>query len=593
MLKSLRLRSKLVGLTTLPVVCFLLMTVVIALRNQAMVRAVTQECLKPAYSDLNHLAEGVEGLLWTTKVDSGKGMSADLIERIKGIVERIKIGNTGYVFVLDRQGTYIFSKGGTRDGENIWNTKDSDGKLPIQEMIREAMALGPGESTNFAYNWQNPGEPKPRRKICALRYYGPAQWTIGAGAYEDEFLSPARAVSGRDRENLMVLAVASSLAAIVAVALGLLLTNSIAAPMNAMGAVAAKIAVGDVNLTVEHRSGDEVGELAEAFRAAIEYIKGVAGAADRLGQGDLTVRVEQQSDDDLLSLNFNRATQSLSTAMGEIAEHAQALAGSSEELNVVSQQMGTTAEQTATQLNTVAGATEEMSSSIKEIAKNANESARVATAAVKTAEATNATVAKLGESSAEIGQVIKVITSIAQQTNLLALNATIEAARAGEAGKGFAVVANEVKELAKETAKATEDISRKIEAIQGDSKGAVEAIGQIGAVIMQINDISNTIASAVEEQTATTNEIARNVQEAARGSSQLAENIGSVAEGANKTTQGRTNTKTAAAELAHMAAELQKLVARFTFNGSGTAAQMRQSGRAAKPVSKAWSLRSE
>ena len=213
------------------------------------------------------------------------------------------------------------------------------------------------------------------------------------------------------------------------------------------------------------------------------------------------------------------------------AETATALASSSEELSAVSQQMSANAEETATQSNvvsaaaeqvtknlqTVATATEEMSSSIKEIAKNANESAKVATSAVKTAETTNATVAKLGESSAEIGQVIKVITSIAQQTNLLALNATIEAARAGEAGKGFAVVANEVKELAKETAKATEDISRKIEAIQGDTKGAVEAIGQITTVINQFNDISNTIASAVEEQTATTNEIARNVQEGAKG----------------------------------------------------------------------------
>ncbi len=257
-----------------------------------------------------------------------------------------------------------------------------------------------------------------------------------------------------------------------------------------------------------------------------------------------------------------------------IAQNAQTLAGSSEELSSTSAQMGANAEETSAQANvvsaaseqvsknvqTVATGVEEMSASIKEIAKNAGDAARVAGTAVTVAETTNATIGKLGESSAEIGKVIKVITSIAEQTNLLALNATIEAARAGEAGKGFAVVANEVKELAKETARATEDISQKIEAIQVDTKGAVDAIKQISGVINQINDISNTIAGAVEEQTATTNEISRNVSEAAKGSSEIAQNITAVAQAAASTTEGASNTQKAAEELSRIAAELQRLV---------------------------------
>lgn len=218
------------------------------------------------------------------------------------------------------------------------------------------------------------------------------------------------------------------------------------------------------------------------------------------------------------------------------------------------------AEQVSTNAQTLATAVEQFNSSIKEISGNTSHAATVAGEAVAAANRTNATITKLGESSEEIGNVIKVINSIAEQTNLLALNATIEAARAGEAGKGFAVVANEVKELAKQTSQATEDIIRKIAMIQDDTHQAVQAIGQVTGIIRQINESQNAIASAVEEQSAMTGEISRNISEVAAGSGEIARNISLVAEAAESTSQGTDDTLRAAGEIEVMAEEMLEMV---------------------------------
>ncbi len=261
----------------------------------------------------------------------------------------------------------------------------------------------------------------------------------------------------------------------------------------------------------------------------------------------------------------------------ELSDAANMLASSAQQLNASATQMAASSRQTTDQateasaaseevskgVEAVATNTEEMQASIKEISRNANEASTQSNETKAQAQSTNLTIQKLGESSKEIGNVIKVISSIAQQTNLLALNATIEAARAGDAGRGFAVVANEVKELAKQTAKATEEITNKIGAIQGDSAEAVKAISGIGQSIEKLNAIAGAIAASVEEQAATTGEVARVVKEANTGVQSIASNVKEVSIAATQTSQGATQVQDAAKALQELATRLQSMVKRI------------------------------
>jgi methyl-accepting chemotaxis protein len=316
-------------------------------------------------------------------------------------------------------------------------------------------------------------------------------------------------------------------------------------------------------------------------RQILEPLRATVTVLDAVAAGDLSARLPVRRRDEIgrMSESLNRAIDSFGGALTGIADNAHALGGASEQLAAVSQELSATARDTSAQTSAVSGAAEQVSvnvqtvaiaaqqmgASIRDIAHNAHEAAEVAQRAVHAAGSANQAVTKLGTSGLQIGNVIRMIGGIAEQTNLLALNATIEAARAGEAGKGFAVVANEVKELARETARATDDIGRRIEAIQSDTREAMQAIGEITRIIDRISEIQSTIASAVEQQSAATAEITRNMGQAARGTSEIATNIASLASGVEGTHRVANDTQRAANELAMMAAELQRLVSRFRY----------------------------
>jgi methyl-accepting chemotaxis protein len=364
--------------------------------------------------------------------------------------------------------------------------------------------------------------------------------------------------------NLIIAAVA----AILALGIAILLARAIATPVRNMTQVMGVLAAGNTAAEIPARDRhDEIGAMAKAvqvfkdnmieterLRADQEAAKKRAEAERRKGMLELADKFEA---------GVGGVVKSVSAAAEELQATAKNLSATAEETSRQSNAVAAASEQMTQNVQTVASATEELSSSIREISNQVTESTRIVGTAVSEAEETNAKVKALSEAASKIGDVVILINQIAGQTNLLALNATIEAARAGEAGKGFAVVASEVKNLATQTAKATEEIGGQVRAIQESTESSAQAIQSISQTINRVNEISTAIASAVEEQGAATQEISRNVQEAATGTTEVSTNITGVTQASQQTSAGSAQVLAAASELAQNGAMLQRQVDEF------------------------------
>jgi methyl-accepting chemotaxis protein len=485
---------------------------------------------------------------------------AEALERGKALLRSLRFGNDDYFYAFNQQGLVQAHPSPKVEGKNLYNVPDSDGVFFTRQQI-ELAARGGGF---VAYRFPRAGADAPLPKISYAVEFRPYDWTIGGGVYLDD-------IDAIFWSQLWRIGALVGAALLLVVSMSLLLGRSILQPIAGMTAAMRKIAEGDIATAIPARErSDEVGAMAQSVQIfkdnMIEAVRlrGEQEELKLLGEADKKGLLGKLADD--FESGVRRSLDTLAGAASEMKATSTSMSATAEEASLQATTVAAVAEQATANVQTVAAATEELSASVSEIGRQVTQSTQIAGQAVEEANRTNVTVQGLSAAAQKIGDVVKLISAIASQTNLLALNATIEAARAGEAGKGFAVVATEVKSLASQTAKATEEISAQVAAMQGATAEAVQAIEGIGGTIGAINEIATAIAFAVEQQGSATLEIARNVHEAAQGTGKVSSNILGVNQAAGKTGVAASQVLASAEQLSGQAAQLRADVDRFLVN---------------------------
>jgi methyl-accepting chemotaxis protein len=481
---------------------------------------------------------------------------ARLFEATRGIWFE---GRTNYVFIYDTEtGLCVMNSGNPAlVGKDVRGLKDANG-LPFASMMLDIARQGEG---TIRYAFPRGSSTTPLEKVSYVRGFGPWHLMIASAEYMTD-------IDATFWQMTRTAAAVIGVLMLISIGIAWAVARSVVKPLSRLKTRMAGLSAGELDFPVADTDRrDEIGEMA----CTVEVFKSAMIESNRLRaeQLDAEQRQLQQRKADM-----HRLADEFEGAVGEIIEtvsssstELEASAGSLTSTAERSQQLATVvaaaSEAASTNVQSVASATEEMTSSVNEISRQVQESARIATEAVDQARLTNDLVGELSQAAGRIGDVVELINNIAGQTNLLALNATIEAARAGEAGRGFAVVASEVKALAEQTAKATGDIGQQITGIQAATQGSVAAIKEISLTIGRISEISSTIAAAVEEQGAATQEISRNVQQAAQGTLQVSSNISDVQRGAGETGSASSLVLSAAQSMARDSNRLKLEVVKF------------------------------
>ncbi len=409
------------------------------------------------------------------------------------------------------------------DGKDLSSFKDPRGKPLFVEFVNVVKKNGGGF---VDYMWPKPGQDDPQPKLSYVRGFAPWNWIVGTGVYLDD-------LDAAYKKNIRSLGIAAGTILLLIIASSLFLARSISRPMSGMTRAMHEIASGNIDTDVPARNRkDEIGKMASALEIFRQTeVDRRKLEADQVQQAESVTEERRNMLHSLATdfeTNVGSIVENVASASSGLTKTARSMSGISEAVTSQAEAVSSASAQASSNVQTVASATEQMSSSIAQINQQVTDALQASRQAVEDMSSTSTEMETLSETSDKIGEVVAMISDIAEQTNLLALNATIESARAGEAGKGFAVVATEVKALANETAKATENISDLIAAVQDQTKSAVASIDRIGSAIRKLEDTSASIASAMEEQGATTQEVARTIAEAASRTQDVSTSIADV-----------------------------------------------------------------
>ncbi len=492
------------------------------------------------------------------KVESGELSEDDAKATFLRSLETARYNGSEYFFVMDYQGLTLMHGAAPKfNGTNMWDMQDPEGRYFMRDMTAVARQDGQGF---VEYSWAKPGAEEPSPKLSYVLNVPELNAYVGTGVYVDD-------INAIFWKRAGVMAGIGALLIAVGAGLVLLIRGSIVRPLNALTEDMDRLARGDTSIEVDGTDAEtEIG----AFARALEVFKQNAIERDHAlerERAEEQKRVDRARKVDELTKAFDgsviRLLEKVDSSVSHLNEASESLASASQQTNAQSAAVSSASEEASANVQTVAAATEELHASISEIGRQVQKSSDIASHAVRQARDTNATMENLSTSAARIGEVVKLITDVAEQTNLLALNATIEAARAGDAGKGFAVVAHEVKNLANQTSRATDEIASQIAAVQRETEQAVAAIRTVAETIEEIDNIASSIASAVEEQNAATQEITRNVGEAAQGTEEVNRNISGVSEAAHHTDEAAHKVAGSARELQDEADTLRASVESF------------------------------